>query len=145
MPISPSPGPRWFAPIPPMIHGATQSATRAALFTGATEDLWRRNSTQKECKDTVEKHKANLLFSPATRWAVRRWTSPSAASKTGTCPAVPARQHRGAVPSPSLWHRFRVAQLGHHRPIGSSETGSAAPSIVGKGAPRRPAAAVTID
>jgi len=48
-------------PIPPMIHGATQSATWMALFAGQTvvlapefdaEEVWR----------TVEKNKVNLLF-----------------------------------------------------------------------------------
>src|SRR5262249_17575986 len=48
-------------PIPPMIHGASQSATWMALFGGGTivlspefnaDDVWR----------TCEKHKVNLLF-----------------------------------------------------------------------------------
>ena len=48
-------------PIPPMIHGATQSATWMALFSGGTvvlapefdaDEIWR----------TIQKHKVNLLF-----------------------------------------------------------------------------------
>ena len=48
-------------PIPPMIHGATQSATWMSLFSGQTtvlapefdaDEVWR----------TIHEHKVNLLF-----------------------------------------------------------------------------------
>ncbi len=48
-------------PIPPMIHGATQSATWMSLFSGQTTVLAPEFDAD-EVWQTIEKHKVNLLF-----------------------------------------------------------------------------------
>ena len=100
--------------IPPMIHGATQSATWMSLFSGQTailapefdaEDVW----------STIEKHKVNLLFFTGDAMA------PSATRCTGGLRArpvvlVPACQHRGVVLAQSQGAIPRIAaRPGHHR------------------------------
>merc|ERR1711969_187113 len=48
-------------PIPPMIHGATQSATWMALFSGQTTVLEPEFDADKVWR-TIHEHKVNLLF-----------------------------------------------------------------------------------
>ena len=62
MPSRPRPNPPMIRyPIPPMIHGATQSATWMALFSGSTTVLAPEFDAD-EVWNTIDKHKVNLLF-----------------------------------------------------------------------------------
>ncbi len=132
-------------PIPPMIHGATQSATWMSIFSGQTtvlapefnaDEVWR----------TIHEHKVNLLFF------------------TGDAMAQPLldalnKEHdydlstlfllasTAALFSPSI--KERLLELLPNRiitdSIGSSETGFGGTSIVAKDAPRSGGPRVTID
>ncbi len=132
-------------PIPPMIHGATQSATWMSIFSGQTtllspefnaDEVWR----------TIHQHKVNLLFF------------------TGDAMAQPLldalnKEHdydlsslfllasTAALFSPSI--KEKLLELLPNRvitdSIGSSETGFGGTSIVVKDAPRSGGPRVTID
>ena len=132
-------------PIPPMIHGATQSATWMSIFSGQTtvlapefnaDEVWR----------TIHEHKVNLLFF------------------TGDAMAQPLldalnKEHdydlstlfllasTAALFSPSI--KEKLLELLPNRiitdSIGSSETGFGGTSIVAKDAPRSGGPRVTID
>ncbi|WP_197375427.1 acyl-CoA synthetase [Mycolicibacterium baixiangningiae] len=136
-------------PIPPMIHGATQSATWMALFAGQTvvlvpefdpEEVWR----------TCAKHKVNLLFFTGDAMA------------RPLLDALIAHQERGdefdlsslfllastaALFSPSL--KDQLLELLPNRiitdSIGSSETGFGGSSVVAKGQTHTGGPRVTID
>ncbi len=84
-------------PIPPMIHGATQSATWAALFTGSTTILAPEFDAE-EVWNTIDKHKVNLLFFTGDAMG-RPLLDVLEGSSRRPRPvlAVPARQHRCAV------------------------------------------------
>ena len=106
-------------PIPPMIHGATQSATWMSLFSGQTtvlapefdaDEVWR----------AIHEHKVNLLF--FTGDAMARPLLDALTGRTGQgrrvrpVVAVPAGQHRGAVLDEHQGEAARAAaQPGHHR------------------------------
>ena len=133
-------------PIPPMIHGATQSATWMSLFSGQTtvlapefdaDEVWR----------TIDEHKVNLLFftgdamarpllDALTRLHRTRATSYDLSS-------LFLLASTAALFSPSIKEKF--LELLPNRvitdSIGSSETGFGGTSIVAKGehAHRRPA------
>lgn len=136
-------------PIPPMIHGATQSATWMALFAGQTvvlvpefdpEAVWR----------TCAEHKVNLLFFTGDAMA------------RPLLDALIAHQERGdefdlsslfllastaALFSPSL--KDQLLELLPNRiitdSIGSSETGFGGSSVVAKGQTHTGGPRVTID
>ena len=133
-------------PIPPMIHGATQSATWAALFTGATvilapefdaEDVW----------DTVEKHKANLLFFTGDAMGRPLLDVLERSIEDRDLSSLFLLASTAALFSPSLKERF--LELLPNRvitdSIGSSETGFGGTSIVAKGASQAGGPRVTID
>ena len=135
-------------PIPPMIHGATQSATWMALFAGQTvvlapefdaEEVWR----------AIERHKVNLLF--FTGDAMGR---PLLDALEGGDPDNPRDlsslfllASTAALFSPSLKERF--LELLPNRvitdSIGSSETGFGGSSIVAKGQTQAGGPRVSID
>lgn len=134
--------------IPPMIHGATQSATWMALFSGHTsvlapefdaEEVWR----------TVEKHKVNLLF--FTGDAMGRPLLDALESGDPDNPRDLSQlfllSSTAALFSPSLKERF--LELLPNRvitdSIGSSETGFGGTSIVAKGATQAGGPRVSID
>ena len=117
-------------PIPPMIHGATQSATWMSLFSGQTtvlapefdaDEVWR----------TIHEHKVNLLFFTGDAMARPLLDALLAQQDAGNelrpVVAVPARQHRRAV-----LDRASRRSSSNCCPTGSSPTRSA---------PRRPASA----
>lgn len=136
-------------PIPPMIHGATQSATWMALFAGQTvvlvpefdpEEVWR----------TCAKHKVNLLFFTGDAMA------------RPLLDALVAHRERGdefdlsnlfllastaALFSPAL--KDQLLELLPNRiitdSIGSSETGFGGSSVVTKGQTHTGGPRVTID
>jgi acyl-CoA synthetase (AMP-forming)/AMP-acid ligase II len=130
--------------IPPMIHGATQSATWMALFAGHTsvlapefnaEEVWR----------TVEKHKVNLLF--FTGDAMGRPLLDALESGDYDLSALFVLSSTAALFSPSLKERF--CELLPNRiitdSIGSSETGFGGSSIVAKGQTQAGGPRVSID
>ncbi|MCB1266168.1 MAG: acyl-CoA synthetase [Mycobacterium sp.] len=131
-------------PIPPMIHGATQSATWMALFAGHTtvlapefdaEEVWR----------TVQQHKVNLLF--FTGDAMGRPLLDALESGDYELSSLFLLASTAALFSPSLKERF--IELLPNRiitdSIGSSETGFGGTSIVAKGASQAGGPRVMID
>ena len=133
-------------PIPPMIHGATQSATWAALFTGSTtilapefdaEDVW----------DTIDKHKVNLLFFTGDAMGRPLLDVLEGSIADRDLSSLFLLASTAALFSPSLKERF--LELLPNRvitdSIGSSETGFGGTSIVAKGASPTGGPRVTID
>ena len=131
-------------PIPPMIHGATQSATWMALFAGQTvvlasefdaEEVWR----------AIAKHKVNLLF--FTGDAMGRPLLDALESSEHDLSSLFVLASTAALFSPSLKDRF--IELLPNRvitdSIGSSETGFGGTSIVAKGATQAGGPRVAID
>ena len=131
-------------PIPPMIHGATQSATWMALFAGQTvvlatefdaEQVWR----------SIEKNKVNLLF--FTGDAMGRPLLDALESGDYDLSSLYVLSSTAALFSPSLKERF--LELLPNRvitdSIGSSETGFGGTSIVAKGASQGGGPRVAID
>ena len=131
-------------PIPPMIHGATQSATWMALFTGGTVvlspefdagEVWR----------AIEHHKVNLLF--FTGDAMARPLLDSLESSERDLSSLFLLSSTAALFSPSLKERF--LELLPNRvitdSIGSSETGFGGTSVVAKGQSGGGGPRVTID
>ena len=131
-------------PIPPMIHGATQSATWMALFAGHTtvlapefdaEEVWR----------AVERHKVNLLF--FTGDAMGRPLLDALESDDYELSSLFLLASTAALFSPSLKERF--IELLPNRiitdSIGSSETGFGGTSIAAKGASQAGGPRVMID
>lgn len=135
-------------PIPPMIHGATQSATWMALFAGQTvvlapefdaDEVWR----------TVERHKVNLLF--FTGDAMGRPLLDALEAGDPDSPrdlsSLFVLASTAALFSPSLKERF--CELLPNRiitdSIGSSETGFGGSSIVTKGQTQAGGPRVSID
>ncbi len=107
-------------PIPPMIHGATQSATWMSLFSGQTtvlapefdaDEVWR----------AIHEHKVNLLFFTGDAMARPLLDAllahqDEAATSLRPVVAVPAGQHRRAVLDEHQGEVARTAaQPGHHR------------------------------
>ena len=136
-------------PIPPMIHGATQSATWMALFSGGTivlapefdaEEVWR----------TIEKHKVNLLFFTGDAMARPLLDALTAAHDAGDEPDLSSLfllASTAALFSTSIKEKF--LELLPNRvitdSIGSSETGFGGTSIVAKGQSHTGGPRVSID
>ena len=106
-------------PIPPMIHGATQSATWMSLFSGQTTVLAPEFDAD-EVWQTIEKYKVNLLFFTGDAMARPLLDALTKLHDGGHEPdlsqPVPARQHRGAVLHQHQGEVPRAAaQPGDHR------------------------------
>ncbi|RWA16292.1 acyl-CoA synthetase [Mycolicibacterium elephantis DSM 44368] len=136
-------------PIPPMIHGATQSATWMSLFSGQTtvlapefepDEVWR----------TVEKHKVNLLFFTGDAMArplLDALLAQQAKGKDYDLSSLFLLASTAALFSSSIKEKF--LELLPNRiitdSIGSSETGFGGTSIVAKGQQNAGGPRVTID
>ena len=136
-------------PIPPMIHGATQSATWMALFTGGTvvlspefdaEGVW----------SAIEQHKVNLLFFTGDAMARPLLDALLAHQDEGNTYDLSSLfllSSTAALFSPSLKEKF--LELLPNRvitdSIGSSETGFGGTSVVAKGQSGGGGPRVTID
>ena len=131
-------------PVPPMNHGATQSATWMALFTGGTvvlspefdaEGVW----------SAIEQHKVNLLF--FTGDAMARPLLDALESSERDLSSLFLLSSTAALFSPSLKEKF--LELLPNRvitdSIGSSETGFGGTSVVAKGQSGGGGPRVTID
>ncbi|WP_328361441.1 acyl-CoA synthetase [Mycobacterium sp. NBC_00419] len=133
-------------PIPPMIHGATQSATWGALFTGSTTILAPEFDAE-EVWNIIEKHKANLLF--FTGDAMGRPLLDALETSVGDrdLSSLFLLASTAALFSPSLKEKF--LELLPNRiitdSIGSSETGFGGSSVVAKGESHASGPRVTID
>ena len=132
-------------PIPPMIHGATQSATWMALFTGGTivlapefdaEEVWR----------TIHKHKVNLLFFTGDAMA-RPLLDALSKDNDYDLSSLFLLASTAALFSPSI--KEKLVELLPNRvitdSIGSSETGFGGTSVVAKGQAHTGGPRVTID
>lgn len=133
-------------PIPPMIHGATQSATWMALFAGQTVVLAPEFDAE-QVWDAIERHKVNLLF--FTGDAMGRPLLDALEGTVGErdLSSLFLLASTAALFSPSLKERFL-----HLLPnrvitdsIGSSETGFGGTSMVAKGQTQAGGPRVTID
>ncbi len=136
-------------PIPPMIHGATQSATWMALFSGQTtvltpefnaDDVW----------ELIHQHKVNLLFFTGDAMARPLLDSLLAHQEAGKefdLSSLFLLASTAALFSTSLKEKF--LELLPNRvitdSIGSSETGFGGTSIVAKGQSHTGGPRVTID
>ena len=136
-------------PIPPMIHGATQSSTWMSLFAGQTtvlapefnaDEVWR----------TIHKHKVNLLFFTGDAMARPLLDALLAHQDAGNeydLSSLFLLASTAALFSPSI--KEKLLELLPNRvitdSIGSSETGFGGTSIVAKGAPHSGGPRVTID
>ncbi len=132
-------------PIPPMIHGATQSATWMSIFSGQTtvlapefdaEEVWR----------TVHDRRVNLLF--FTGDAMARPLLDALTTKNDyDLSSLFLLASTAALFSPSI--KEKLLELLPNRiitdSIGSSETGFGGTSIVAKDAPHGGGPRVTID
>jgi acyl-CoA synthetase (AMP-forming)/AMP-acid ligase II len=136
-------------PIPPMIHGATQSATWMALFSGQTtvlvpefnaDEVWR----------TIHDHKVNLLFFTGDAMARPLLDALQAAQDKGEdhdLSSLFLLASTAALFSTSI--KEKLLELLPNRvitdSIGSSETGFGGTSIVAKGEHHMGGPRVTID
>ncbi|OBI88947.1 acyl-CoA synthetase [Mycobacterium sp. 1245805.9] len=132
-------------PVPPMIHGATQSATWRSIFSGQTtvlapefnaDEVWR----------TIHEHKVNMLF--FTGDAMARPLLDALDKKNDyDLSSLFMLGSTAALFSPSI--KERLLELLPNRvitdSIGSSETGFGGTSIVAKDAPHSGGPRVTID
>jgi acyl-CoA synthetase (AMP-forming)/AMP-acid ligase II len=124
-------------PIPPMIHGASQSATWMALFSGGTTVLAPEFSAD-EVWRTIHQHKVNLLFFTGDAMARPLLDALSAAHDAGDdydLSSLFLLASTAALFSPSI--KEKLLELLPNRvitdSIGSSETGFGGTSIVAKG------------
>ena len=136
-------------PIPPMIHGATQSATWMSIFSGQTtvlapefnaDEVWR----------TIHEHKVNLLFFTGDAMARPLLDALLAHQDEGNeydLSSLFLLASTAALFSPSI--KEKLLELLPNRvitdSIGSSETGFGGTSIVAKDAPHAGGPRVTID
>ena len=136
-------------PIPPMIHGATQSSTWMSLFAGQTtvlapefnaDEVWR----------TIHKHKVNLLFFTGDAMARPLLDALLAHQDAGNeydLSSLFLLASTAALFSPSI--KEKLLELLPNRvitdSIGSSETGFGGTSVVAKGAPHSGGPRVSID
>jgi 3-oxocholest-4-en-26-oate---CoA ligase len=136
-------------PIPPMIHGATQSATWMAILSGQTtvlapefdaDAVWRM----------IHEHKVNLLFFTGDAMARPLLDALQAGQQKGEVydlSSLYLLASTAALFSPSI--KERLLELLPNRvitdSIGSSETGFGGTSIVAAGAPRSGGPRVAID
>jgi 3-oxocholest-4-en-26-oate---CoA ligase len=132
-------------PIPPMIHGATQSATWMALFSGGTvvlapefdaDEVWR----------TIHEHKVNLLFFTGDAMA-RPLLDALSAEHDHDLSSLFLLASTAALFSPSI--KEKLLELLPNRvitdSIGSSETGFGGTSLVAKGGAHTGGPRVNID
>ncbi|OBK46313.1 acyl-CoA synthetase [Mycobacterium sp. 1081908.1] len=132
-------------PVPPMIHGATQSATWRSLFSGQTtvlapefnaDEVWR----------TIHDHKVNMLFFTGDAMA-RPLLDALDRQNDYDLSSLFMLGSTAALFSPSI--KERLLELLPNRvitdSIGSSETGFGGTSIVAKDAPHSGGPRVTID
>jgi 3-oxocholest-4-en-26-oate---CoA ligase len=132
-------------PIPPMIHGATQSATWMSIFSGQTtvlapefnaDEVWR----------TIHEHKVNLLFFTGDAMA-RPLLDALAKENDYDLSSLFLLASTAALFSPSI--KEKLLELLPNRvitdSIGSSETGFGGTSIVAKDAPHSGGPRVSID
>jgi 3-oxocholest-4-en-26-oate---CoA ligase len=132
-------------PIPPMIHGATQSATWMAIFAGQTtvlapefnaDEVWR----------TIHDHKVNLLFFTGDAMA-RPLLDALTKDNDYDLSSLFLLASTAALFSPSI--KERLLELLPNRvitdSIGSSETGFGGTSVVAAGAPHSGGPRVAID
>lgn len=136
-------------PIPPMIHGATQSATWMSLFSGQTTVLAPEFDAD-EVWQTIEKHKVNLLFFTGDAMARPLLDALTKLRDSGKEPDLSSLfllASTAALFSSSLKEKF--LELLPNRvitdSIGSSETGFGGISIVSKGQSHTGGPRVTID
>jgi len=132
-------------PIPPMIHGATQSAMWMSIFSGQTtvlapefnaDEVWR----------TIHDHNVNLLFFTGDAMA-RPLLDALAMDNDYDLSSLFLLASTAALFSPSI--KEKLLELLPNRvitdSIGSSETGFGGTSIVAAGAPHSGGPRVTID
>lgn len=133
-------------PIPPMIHGATQSATWMALFAGQTVVLAPEFDAGKVW-DAIEKHKVNLLFFTGDAMGRPLLDALEGTVEDRDLSSLFLLASTAALFSPSLKERF--LELLPNRvitdSIGSSETGFGGTSIVAKGQTQAGGPRVSID
>ena len=133
-------------PIPPMIHGATQSATWMALFAGQTVLLAPEFDAEQVWK-AVERHKVNLLFFTGDAMGRPLLDALEGEVEDRDLSSLFLLASTAALFSPSLKERF--LELLPNRvitdSIGSSETGFGGTSMVAKGQTQAGGPRVTID
>ena len=133
-------------PIPPMIHGATQSATWMALFAGQTVVLAPEFDAEVVWK-AVERHKVNLLFFTGDAMGRPLLDALEGTVADRDLSSLFLLASTAALFSPSLKERF--LELLPNRvitdSIGSSETGFGGTSIVAKGQTQAGGPRVSID
>jgi acyl-CoA synthetase (AMP-forming)/AMP-acid ligase II len=124
-------------PIPPMIHGATQSATWMAMFAGQTVVLTPEFNAD-EVWQTCARHKVNLLFFTGDAMARPLLDALTKLHDAGEEPDLSSLfllASTAALFSPSI--KEQLLELLPNRvitdSIGSSETGFGGTSIVAKG------------
>ncbi|MEZ0340618.1 acyl-CoA synthetase [Mycobacterium sp. pV006] len=142
-------GPMVRYPIPPMIHGATQSATWMALFAGQTTLLVPEFDPE-EVWETIDKHKVNLLFFTGDAMArplLDTLLEHQEEGKQYDLSSLFLLASTAALFSTSLKEKF--LELLPNRiitdSIGSSETGFGGSSVVAKGQSHTGGPRVTID
>ncbi|KQH75036.1 acyl-CoA synthetase [Mycobacterium gordonae] len=132
-------------PIPPMIHGATQSATWMSIFSGQTTVLAPEFNAE-QVWETIHKHKVNLLFFTGDAMA-RPLLDALQKDNDNDLSSLFLLASTAALFSPSIKEKF--LELLPNRvitdSIGSSETGFGGTSIVAKDAPHSGGPRVTID
>ncbi|OBJ91656.1 acyl-CoA synthetase [Mycobacterium gordonae] len=132
-------------PIPPMIHGATQSATWMSLFSGQTTVLAPEFNAE-QVWQTIHKHKVNLLFFTGDAMA-RPLLDALQKDNDYDLSSLFLLASTAALFSPSI--KEKLLELLPNRvitdSIGSSETGFGGTSIVAKDAPHSGGPRVTID
>jgi acyl-CoA synthetase (AMP-forming)/AMP-acid ligase II len=136
-------------PIPPMIHGATQSATWMALFSGQTVVLTPEFNADEVWK-AIHEHKVNLLFFTGDAMARPLLDALLAHQEKGNeydLSSLFLLASTAALFSTSLKEKF--LELLPNRiitdSIGSSETGFGGTSVVAKGQSHTGGPRVTID
>ncbi|WP_299562292.1 acyl-CoA synthetase [uncultured Mycolicibacterium sp.] len=133
-------------PIPPMIHGATQSATWQALIGGDTVVLAPEFEPE-QVWATCEKHKVNLLFFTGDAMARPLLDALTAPGANYDLSNLFLLASTAALFSPAL--KEQLLELLPNRiitdSIGSSETGFGGTSVVAKGQANTGGPRVTID
>lgn len=136
-------------PIPPMIHGATQSATWMSLFSGQTVVLAPEFNAEMVWR-TIHDNKVNLLFFTGDAMARPLLDALVAANEAGhdyDLSSLFLLASTAALFSPSI--KDRLLELLPNRiitdSIGSSETGFGGTSIVAKGETHTGGPRVSID
>src|SRR6185312_16344209 len=132
-------------PIPPMIHGATQSATWMSIFSGQTTVLAPEFNADQVWR-TIHEHKVNLLFFTGDAMA-RPLLDALMKENDYDLSSLFLLASTAALFSPSI--KEKLLELLPNRvitdSIGSSETGFGGTSVVAKDAPHSGGPRVTID